>query len=107
MIVDKPWGKVATYALNQPSSVRLITVEPSHVTSVHYHRMRDEMWVVLDPGLTIEIGNRVVDAQPGEEFMVAGLKRFRILGINDDIAVQGLEELYERGINGIWIVEPV
>ena len=22
MIVDKPWGKVATYALNQPSSVR-------------------------------------------------------------------------------------
>ena len=22
MIVDKPWGKVATYSLNQPSSVR-------------------------------------------------------------------------------------
>ena len=28
VIVDKPWGKVATYALNQPSSVRMITVEP-------------------------------------------------------------------------------
>ena len=27
-IVDKPWGKVVTYALNQPSSVRVITVEP-------------------------------------------------------------------------------
>jgi len=25
MIIDKPWGKVATYALNQPSSVRVIT----------------------------------------------------------------------------------
>ena len=28
MIVEKPWGKVVTYALNQPSSVRVITVEP-------------------------------------------------------------------------------
>jgi len=27
MIVDKPWGKVATYTLNQPSSVRVITVD--------------------------------------------------------------------------------
>lgn len=43
----------------------------------------------------------------GEEFMVAGGKRFRILGINNDIDVDGLEELYERGINGIWMVEPL
>ena len=42
----------------------------------------------------------------GEEFMVAGLERFRILGINDEIDVVRLEELYERGINGIWVVEP-
>ena len=59
MIVEKPWGRVVTYALNQPSSVRVITVEPGQETSVHYHRMRDETWVVLDPGLTIEIGDFV------------------------------------------------
>ena len=78
MIVDKPWGKVATYALNQPSSVRVITVEPGEETSVHYHRMRDEMWVVLDPGLTIEIGNRVISAEAGEEFMVPAEETHRI-----------------------------
>jgi hypothetical protein len=38
--------------------------------------------------------------------MVAGGKEFRILGINDEIDVEGLEELYERGINAIWMVEP-
>ncbi len=70
MIVDKPWGKVVTYALNQPASVRVITVEPGQETSVHYHELRDEMWVVLDPGLTLQIGNKVVEAAPGEEFMV-------------------------------------
>ena len=70
MIVEKPWGRVVTYALNQPSSVRVITVEPGQETSVHYHRMRDETWVVLDPGLTVEIDDRAVEAEPGEEFVI-------------------------------------
>ena len=78
MILDKPWGKVATYALNQPSSVRVITVEPGQETSVHYHRMRDEMWVVLDEGITIQIGNRVVAARAGEEFVVSAEEIHRI-----------------------------
>src|SRR3990170_6793033 len=78
MIVDKPWGKVVTYALNQPSSVRVITVEPGQETSVHYHQMRDEMWVVLDEGLTIQIGNRTLTPGAGEEFMVAAETVHRI-----------------------------
>lgn len=78
MIIDKPWGKVVTYALNQPSSVRVITVEPHQKTSVHYHRMRDETWVVLDPGLTLQIGNRIVEAVAGEEFMVGAETAHRI-----------------------------
>ena len=116
MIVDKPWGKVATYALNQPSSVRVITVEPAQETSVHYHRMRDEMWVVLDVGLTIEIGNRVVEAQPGEEFMIpaeethrirnAGAKRGRILeiayGYTTEDDTQRLEDGYGRSLEPDW-----
>jgi hypothetical protein len=67
MIVDKPWGKVVTFALNQPSSVRMITVEPGQETSEHYHQLRDEMWIVLDPGMEIQIGNRTIETQPGEE----------------------------------------
>ncbi len=116
VIVDKPWGKVATYALNQPSSVRMITVEPGQETSVHYHRMRDEMWVVLDPGLTIEIGNRVVEAQAGEEFMVAaeethrirnvGTTRGRVLeiayGYTTEDDTQRLEDAYGRPLEADW-----
>ena len=78
MIVDKPWGKVVSYALNQPSSVRLITVEPGQETSEHYHQLRDEMWVVLDPGLVIQIGNKVLEAQPGDEFVVSAEEPHRI-----------------------------
>ena len=91
MIVDKPWGKVTTYALNQPSSVRVLTIEPGQETSEHYHQLRDEMWVVLDDGLRIQIGNRQVDAKVGDEYVVAseephritntGAKRGRVLEI--------------------------
>lgn len=116
MIVDKPWGKVATYALNQPSSVRVITVEPGQETSVHYHRMRDEMWVVLDPGLTIEIGNRTVEAETGEEFMVPaeethrirchGPTRGRVLeiayGYTTEDDTQRLEDAYGRSLESDW-----
>jgi mannose-6-phosphate isomerase len=78
MIVEKPWGKVTTYALNQPSSVRVITIEPGQETSEHYHQLRDEMWIVLDGGLTVQIGNRVVDAKPGDEFVVSSEEPHRI-----------------------------
>ena len=116
MIVDKPWGKVATYALNQPSSVRVITVEPGQETSVHYHRMRDETWVVLDPSLMIQVGNREVDAQPGEEFMVPaeethrianrGSVRGRVLeiayGYTTEDDTQRLEDAYGRPLEPDW-----
>jgi mannose-6-phosphate isomerase-like protein (cupin superfamily) len=78
MQIDKPWGRVITYAWNQPSSVRVITVLPGAETSVHFHRMRDETWVVLDAGLTIEIGDRVILAAQGEEFVIPAEETHRI-----------------------------
>ena len=65
MIVDRPWGRTQTYALNQPATARLVTVVPGGDTGAHYHRLRDELWIVLDAGLTIEIGNRVLEPSPG------------------------------------------
>jgi mannose-6-phosphate isomerase len=78
MIIEKPWGTVATYALNQPSSVRVVTVQPGAETSVHYHRMRDETWVVLDPGLEIEVGETLTEPTPGDEFMIPAEQTHRI-----------------------------
>jgi mannose-6-phosphate isomerase len=78
MIVDRSWGRLATYALNQPATVRIVTVNPGASTGAHYHRLREEMWIVLDPGLTVEIGNRVVEAAAGEEFTVPAEEAHRV-----------------------------
>jgi mannose-6-phosphate isomerase-like protein (cupin superfamily) len=116
MIVEKPWGKVVTYALNQPASVRVITVEPGQETSVHFHQMRDETWVVLDDDLVITVGNRVAQARPGDEFMVTaetvhrianpGGSRGRVLeiayGYTTEEDSRRLEDDYGRALEPDW-----
>jgi mannose-6-phosphate isomerase-like protein (cupin superfamily) len=116
VIVEKPWGKVATYALNQPASVRVISVEPDQSTSEHYHQLRDEMWVILDDGLRVQIGNRVVDARPGDEFVVSaeephrltntGTKRGRVLEIAHGYTTEDdtlrLQDDYGRPLEPRW-----
>ena len=116
MIVEKPWGKVTTYALNQTASVRIITIDAGRSTSEHYHQLRDETWIVLDEGLTVQIGNRVVEARPGEEFVVAaeephrisnsGSTRGRVLevayGYTTEDDTQRLEDAYGRPLEPEW-----
>jgi mannose-6-phosphate isomerase len=116
MIVDKPWGRVTTFSLNQPSSVRIITVEPGHETSEHYHQLRDELWIVLDEGLKVQIGNRVVDARPGDEFVVSaeephritntGARRGRVLEIAHGYTTEDdtfrLQDDYGRPLEPNW-----
>jgi mannose-1-phosphate guanylyltransferase/mannose-6-phosphate isomerase len=116
VLVEKPWGKVSTYALNQPSSVRIITIMPGQTTSEHYHQLRDEMWVVLDAGLRIQIGNREVDAKPGEEFVVpaeephritnTGEHRGRVLeiahGYTTEDDTHRLKDDYGRPLDSSW-----
>lgn len=78
MIVDKPWGRMITYALNQPASVRLVEIRGGQETAPHYHRLREELWVVLDEGIEVQVGNRTVVATPGEEFIVAAEEPHRM-----------------------------
>lgn len=64
-IVNKPWGRFEQFTLNQPSTVKIITVNKDARLSLQVHNQRDELWVALDPGLKAEIGNSTVLLDPG------------------------------------------
>ena len=66
MIVDKPWGKVATYALNQPSSVRVITVEPGLYIAIDAPDVPAEL-----RGIGVRIEDDVVVTADGHEVLTA------------------------------------
>jgi mannose-6-phosphate isomerase len=108
--VEKPWGRFEQYAHNVPCTVKIITVDPGGILSSQYHHHRDELWVVLDPGAKVELGDEVVFPAPGEKLYIprgtvhrlscAGERPVRILEVSfgefDEGDIVRLEDVYGR-----------
>lgn len=108
--VEKPWGKFEQYTHNLPCTVKVITVEPGGTLSRQYHYQRDELWVVLDPGARVEIGDKTLHPNPEDKIFIPrqtthrlsapGDTRVRILEISfgefDEEDIVRLEDLYGR-----------
>jgi mannose-6-phosphate isomerase len=77
----RPWGGFRRYTHNQVSTVKIITVNPGEVLSLQYHRHREELWVALDTGLRVTLGDRVWDPEPYEEIFIPQGTQHRIAGI--------------------------
>lgn len=70
MYVKKKWGSFKQIVFNQPCSVKVIEIEPGRQTSLHYHNMRDDLWLMLDDGISVQIGDELTDVQKDQEFVV-------------------------------------
>ena len=69
IVVDhRPWGNFRQYSLNEPSTVKIITVHAGEAISLQRHEHRDELWIVLDDGLLVEIDGTATQASTGDEF---------------------------------------
>lgn len=108
--VEKPWGKFEQYTHNSTSTVKIITVAPGGSLSRQYHHKRDELWVVLDSGVRVELGGKVLDPVPGEKLFILrgtvhrlscpGEHSVRIMEISfgefDENDIVRLEDVYGR-----------
>lgn len=91
MKINKDWGRFIQLSFNQPSSVKVIEIEPGKETSFHFHNLRDDLWYILDDGVGIQIKDEVKEAKMGEEFIIPagtphrlfcnGEKKVRVLEI--------------------------
>jgi mannose-6-phosphate isomerase len=87
---EKPWGKFEQYTHNARSTVKIITVQPGGTLSLQYHYHRDELWVILDPGARVEVGDRVLLPERGEKVFIPCGTVHRLSAIGDE-AVRILE----------------
>ena len=108
--VEKPWGKFEQYTHNMLSTVKVITVDPGSSLSLQYHHWRDELWVVLDDGAEIQLGDTFFRPQGGERISIprtsahrlsaAGDRPVRILEISfgkfDEDDIVRLDDVYGR-----------
>lgn len=76
--VTRPWGNFRQYAWNQNVTVSLMTVQPGRRLSLQSHTGRAELWIVLDDGARVQIGNAIYDCKAGEELWIPAETRHRL-----------------------------
>lgn len=65
-VVERPWGRFEQFTLNEPTTVKTITVEPGHRLSLQRHEHRAELWQVLRGPMEITVDDRTWSAEAGE-----------------------------------------
>lgn len=50
----RPWGYYGLYSDNEKCTSKMLYVKPGETLSLQYHFMRDQFYLVIDPGFIIE-----------------------------------------------------
>lgn len=81
--ISRPWGSFKQYAHNEPCTVSLMTVRPGERLSLQSHVDRAELWIVLDRGVEVTVGDKRLRPEPGEEIWIQANQKHRLAGIGD------------------------
>jgi len=76
--VRRPWGAFKQYAQNRDCTVSLMTVLPGQRLSLQSHSGRAELWVVLDDGAIVQVGNEERRCQAGDEIWIPANGKHRL-----------------------------
>jgi mannose-6-phosphate isomerase len=90
-VVERPWGSFRQYAHNAPVTVSLMAVEPGQRLSMQSHAGRSELWIVLDEGAEVQIGEEVLQPPAGAELWIPAGTKHRLSSLAGDGVVRVLE----------------
>jgi mannose-6-phosphate isomerase len=107
---ERPWGAFERFTLNEPSTVKIITVQAGQTLSLQRHEHRDELWVALDPGLVFEIEGKTIHPEVGDRVLIRARQTHRLscagdaparimeiaFGHFDEEDIERLEDAYGR-----------
>lgn len=79
-MVDKPWGSFSQFTLNEVSTVKILTIKAGTRLSLQSHKHREELWVILDAGVSVQIDDRVITPKQDEEVFIPGGAKHRLIG---------------------------
>ncbi len=107
--VEKPWGEFEQFTLNEPCTIKLITMDAGQQLSLQLHHNRDEEWRVVSGAGFVVIDEEKIEAKAGDEFFIPRETKHRIgggpegmvvleiaLGEFDENDIERLEDDYGR-----------
>ena len=81
---NRPWGWFRDFITNKPCTVKILFVKKGEAFSLQKHLRRDEFWRVLKGEPEITLGDKIIEAKPGDEFEVPRKTIHRIYSPNTD-----------------------
>ena len=99
--VQRPWGTFKQFANNEDCTVSLMTILPGQRLSLQSHTGRAELWIVIDDGAVVQLGNEIREYKAGDEIWIPADERHR-LGCAGDKPVRVLEVAF-----GNWQQEDI
>ena len=88
--VSRPWGTFKQYANNEDCTVSLMSVLPGQRLSLQSHTGRAELWIVIDDGAVVQVGDSIAEYKAGDEVWIPANERHR-LSCKGDKPVRVLE----------------
>jgi len=76
--VERPWGSFKQFANNRDCTVSLMTVLPGQRLSLQSHIGRAELWIVIDDGAVIQVGDQERICKAGDELWISANEKHRL-----------------------------
>jgi mannose-1-phosphate guanylyltransferase/mannose-6-phosphate isomerase len=76
--VSRPWGSFKQFANNEDCTVSLMTVLPGERLSLQSHTGRAELWIVIDDGAVVQVGEAVSEYKMGDEIWIPVNEKHRL-----------------------------
>lgn len=76
--VKKPWGNFTQYTSGENTTVKIIEIKKNGLLSLQSHKLRDELWVALDSGITAQISGKKIALKKGQSIFVKKKQKHRL-----------------------------
>lgn len=82
--VVRPWGQFKQYAHNAECTVSLMEVQPGQRLSLQSHTGRAELWIVMDAGAQVQVGETIRECEVWEEIWIPANEKHRLSCVGDE-----------------------
>ena len=86
-LTERPWGSFKQYAFNQDVTVSLMTVTAGMRLSLQSHTGRAELWIVLDDGCAVQVGEEILYPHVGAEIWIPANTKHRLASRGPEVRV--------------------
>lgn len=85
--VERPWGSFKQFAFNEDVTVSLMSVKPGQRLSLQSHTGRAELWIVLDDGGEVQVGDAILHPKAGDEIWIPATEKHRLGSVSGTVRV--------------------